>query len=293
MTTPYHRLYRDRPNYAWWRPLLAVILAGVLVLSASSVIGIAALLSLTATQGEFPSQAQVEALLVPDAANPLSIVLALAAVAIWLPIFFFSLWAVGLRPTGMLSSTSFRLRWSRITQYGGAALVLVASAQGLGLILLGLTGNLPADRVALEPHIVALSILAVILLVPFQAAAEEYAFRGILLQTLGSWIRNPILPILIPTLLFTLSHIYNLWGLAEVLVLGLTAGWLTVRTGGLEAAIAIHVVNNVLVFLLLIFGVFGTTAIDPNAGSPVSLAVTVAMLALYVVWVLRLERRAT
>ena len=31
------------------------------------------------------------------------------------------------------------------------------------------------------------------------------------------------------------------WGFADLVVFGVVAGWLTVRTGGLEAAIALHV----------------------------------------------------
>jgi membrane protease YdiL (CAAX protease family) len=36
------------------------------------------------------------------------------------------------------------------------------------------------------------------------------------------------------------------WGFADLLVFGVVAGWLTVRTGGLEAAIALHVMNNLV-----------------------------------------------
>lgn len=290
MTEAYHRLYRSRANYAWWRPLLAVILAAVLAISASSAIGLIALMTLTAQTGGPVTQAQVEQLLVPDAANPLSIVLSLLSVAVWLPIIFFSLWAVGLKPVGMLHSITLRLRWRRLLSAVLAALVFVGVAQ---LVSIGLFFGLPngaVERVSLEPQVIVISVIAVLLLVPFQAAAEEYAFRGILVQALGSWIRNPVLPVIIPTVLFTLAHGYNVWGLAEVLALGLTAGWLTVKTGGLESAIAIHVVNNVLVFLVLIAGLLGTTTISADAGSPLSLAISLAMLAGFAAWVLRRER---
>lgn len=285
MSTRYHRLYRTRSNYAWWRPLLAVILAAALALSLSSAVGLGAFLLVSATEGAEATAAQIEELLLPDAAHPLSIVLALLAVAVWLPAIFLSLWAVGLKPVGMLSSVAFRLRWRLLGRYAALAFVTVSGAQAVGLGLAAVTGGLPPSRVQLEPHIVLLSLIAVVVLVPFQAAAEEYAFRGILVQALGSWIRNPVLPVMLPTLLFTVSHSYNLWGLLEVLALGIVAGWLTIRTGGLEAAIALHVLNNVLVFGILLSGIAGTTRIEPDTSSPVSFGITAVMLLTYFFWV--------
>ena len=36
------------------------------------------------------------------------------------------------------------------------------------------------------------------------------------------------------------------WGFADLVAFGAILGWLTVRTGGLEAAIALHVMNNLI-----------------------------------------------
>jgi ascorbate-specific PTS system EIIC-type component UlaA len=43
-------------------------------------------------------------------------------------------------------------------------------------------------------------------------------------------------------------HAYIDWGIVDVFTFGALMGWLAVRTGGLEAAIALHLVNNVLAF---------------------------------------------
>jgi len=291
MTASYHRLYRTQPNYRWWRPLVAIVIAAALIVSVSTGIVLAALLGQLVV-GELTSTVvNADDLLSLDVANPASVVIALVSVAAWIPCIFVALWAAGLKPVGMINSVSFRLRRNRLLRFGLAGFVTVTLAQTLLVALLYISGQAPDRIFTLDPLVLLISLLAVLFLVPLQAAAEEYAFRGILLQALGSWIKNPILPVLLPTVLFMFAHIYEVWGLVEVFLLGITAGWLTVKTGGLEAAIVIHVLNNVSVFLLLISGVFGTTAVAADAGSPVSVVMTIILLSAYSWWVLRENKR--
>ena len=49
--------------------------------------------------------------------------------------------------------------------------------------------------------------------------------------------------------MFGLAHGLAIQGFLAITVFGVVAAWLTIRTGGLEAAIALHVVNNVSMFL--------------------------------------------
>lgn len=289
----YFQLYRNASRYRWWKPLLATLLAAVMSLSASALVGIAALAVLTAETGATPTTAEVNALLVPDVARPISLVLSLAVVALWIPCIFFALWAVGLKPVGMLNSVTFKLRWIPMRHALVAALVIVAAAQAVSVVSVLVSGTAAESQVTLDTGTVLFSLAAILLLVPLQAAAEEYAFRGMLAQTLGSWFRGPLVPMLVPTLIFMLLHVYDIWGMLEVFALGLTAAWLTYRTGGLEAAIALHVVNNISVFILLLSGVFRATSMSPDAGSPISLVLTVVMLAAYSAWVLRANRTPT
>jgi membrane protease YdiL (CAAX protease family) len=100
-----------------------------------------------------------------------------------------------------------------------------------------------------------ITLVIVLLLVPVQAAAEEYIFRGYLMQSIGRWLRHPAFAILLPVPLFVLGHGYDLLGQIGVGLFAVAAGWLTWRTGGLEAAIALHVVNNLSAFLLSLVGV--------------------------------------
>ena len=118
-------------------------------------------------------------------------------------------------------------------------------------------------------------LIAIVLTAPLQAAGEEYLFRGYLLQALYSAAPNLHRPlpsdagtgagriglwlargyrswfgVIGSALLFALLHNQNegLAGFLHPFAFGLLAGWLTLRTGGLEAAIAAHVVNNLIAF---------------------------------------------
>ena len=86
----------------------------------------------------------------------------------------------------------------------------------------------------------------------FQAAGEEYFFRGYLLQAVGALVRSSVVAMLVTTVLFTMAH--GIWPESPALFLdrfafGLVAGLLVVRTGGLEASIAAHAANNVVTFV--------------------------------------------
>lgn len=127
-----------------------------------------------------------------------------------------------------------------------------------------------------------ISLVLIIVLVPFQAVAEELVFRGLFMQVIGAWLKNPWFAILIPSVGFALAHIYDIWGLAAVGLLGGVAAWLTWRTGGLEAAMAIHIVNNLIVFMILTSGVAGETAQTSEGGGLAGVIGEIAGLAVFI-----------
>lgn len=288
MTSQYQRLYRQQANYRWWRPLIALLLAGVIYVSLASLIG-AVTYAIVLANSTSPAEAQgtMTSLFTPDTANPLSVLLALVTVGIGLPVIFLSMWAVGLKPVGMLHSVTLRVRWRRLASYLVIAVAAFLAAQLLSIGLSFVFGNTTEKPQEINSLAALVSMLIVLAFVPLQIAAEEYAFRGMLLQSLGAWIKYPVIPILISAALFTLGHAYEFWGMTEVFVLGVVAAWLTSRTGGLEAALALHLVNNLGVFMLLASGLLGTTAVTENAGSPLSLAVSVLMLTAFSWFVIR------
>ncbi|MGJ6978957.1 lysostaphin resistance A-like protein [Aestuariimicrobium soli] len=97
-------------------------------------------------------------------------------------------------------------------------------------------------------------VLFVVLLSPLQAAGEEFFFRGYLLQALGGITRNRWVAVVATALVFALFHgVQNVWLFVDRFAFGLLAGALVVLTGGIEAGIAAHVVNNVFAFGYAIF----------------------------------------
>jgi membrane protease YdiL (CAAX protease family) len=140
-------------------------------------------------------------------------------------------------------------------------------------------------------------VLVIVLLTPLQAAGEEYAFRGYLTQAFGG-IFAPLGPqigraaaVLLPALLFALAHgAQDAPVFVDRLAFGLVAGILVITTGGLEAGIAMHVLNNFLAYGFALAYSDMTSALNPTGGSwwqlPVTLTQSLAYLGL-ATWVSR------
>lgn len=230
---PYNRLLRN-PAASWWTPVLGsfTILAGWLC--ASLVI----LSAQIAIRQDPPGTVSWFGLLATNLSLTVLIPLSIV-VARWMDH----------QPPGLLASVTGRLRWRALAWFALAAVALEVALLVVvevgGLDLLGAAGRPAQDAGA---------VIAVTLLTStFQAAGEEYFFRGYLLQAVGSLVRNPVVPVLVTAVLFTLAHGIWPWQSPALFLdrfaFGLVAGYLAVRTGGLEASIAAHAANNVVTFV--------------------------------------------
>ena len=103
-------------------------------------------------------------------------------------------------------------------------------------------------------------LLAIIITSPFQAIAEEMFFRGYLMNVISGLSVN--LPekarrwtsVVVSALIFALMHgTQNAWLFTDRFAFGLLAGWLVIVTGGIEAGVAAHVVNNLFAFGYAVF----------------------------------------
>lgn len=151
---------------------------------------------------------------------------------------------------GYLSSVTGHLRWG---WFWTAFAVAAVSLAGI-LVLQNLTtpGG-PNWLITPQEHWIAF-VAVMLLTTPLQAAAEEYFFRGYLMQAFGSMIANPWFGIVTSAAVFTLFHSSSDPALiVDRFAFGVLAGLLVQITGGLEAGIAAHVVNNVASFLLAAF----------------------------------------
>ena len=284
--SPYHRLGRT-VTHRWWRPVAgtALVLAGTVVLI---LLGLGLTAAAAALAGR-PGNAEG----MPSFGPLADLALGFLLVATLLPPTLAAARWVQRRPAGTLSSVTGRLRlgWlvtclplagaAIVTLLGGGIAVALATGEDVGLDQ-GLAGWGPF----LAGTLVLLAV------VPLQAAAEEYLTRGWLLQAVGAFCRGPWVPIVVQAVVFAALHGWGTsWGFADLVLFGVVTGWLTVRTGGLEAAIALHVMNNLISGVLL--AAFGDLSADETAADmPWQLAVVdVPVLLAYAAVVVVLARR--
>lgn len=286
----YHRMALTTGHHSWWLPLAgtAVVLIGTAVMMLALSIGteIAAAL----TNRPLDSEGTVIWGDIGDTA------LTLLSIAVATPAVLLAAHCVQRRPAGTVSSVKGRLRWRWLATCLALALPLV-----LLMVAVQVLTSTPAgeseDLVWAGTSTFLTGLATVWVLVPFQSAAEEYVCRGWLLQAVGAWCRSPWVAITPQALLFAAAHGWGtVWGLADLVVFGVVTGWLTIRTGGLEAAIALHVLNN-LVGMSIATAFAGAFASQDTAADMdwVAVAIDVPMVLLYataVLWVARRRERA-
>ena len=279
MTTPlapdfrpqYHQLHRvGRPGI--WRSLvgslLVLLLVFVLVPLVAGLVAFAGLLASGNSAEEAAAVLDVTAEVTPTGLALLNVVIALAIPVTWAVTW----WLHRLKPR-WLSSVGPRLRWRYLVVCLGLSVVALMAALGVGLLLPLAPGESPVGEVNDFTSQTRNFLLVILLLTPLQAAGEEYLFRGYLTQAFGSlvWARraSQTLAVLGPALIFALFH-----GLSQDapiffdrFAFGVVAGILVIRTGGLEAAIAMHVLNNFLAFGLALAVGDLTSALNATGGS--------------------------
>lgn len=272
--------------YRWWRPLAGTgLLFGVLFALLIAVTIPFALLGMDFEERTGPWS---------PLADLWEAAYLLAVLAMLIPAVLIAARVAQRRRVGTVSSVTGRLRVGWLAWC--ALLGLGATAVQLGLLFLldVLAGPAGADPEVRWPGAgaMALSALVLVLLVPLQAAGEEYLARGWFVQAVGSWVRSPWPGILVGGALWTAMHAPStVWGVADLVLFSVVLGWLTVRTGGLEAAIALHAVGNLVLFLLQ--AGIGQLAAEGTAGDAgwTLLAADSVVLPLFAVAVVALHRR--
>ena len=130
--------------------------------------------------------------------------------------------------------------------------------------------------------------LVLLLFTPLQAAGEEYGFRGYLTQAFGSmfagrglWVSRGV-AVLAPALLFAAAHgAQSLPVFFDRFAFGVVAGVLVIATGGLEAGIAMHVLNNYLAFGVALATGTLANSLQPSGGSWWQVPVTLTQSLVY------------
>lgn len=175
--------------------------------------------------------------------NPWGMLAGHLGLAMLIPISLAVVLFVHRRRPQFLCSVRPLFRWRYLLISMALALVVL----NLFLYLQNLGGPFPT----LQPQAQFWGFLVVILLVtPLQATAEEFFFRGYLLQAFHSLApRSPWFGVVTSAALFALFHgTQNLPLFLDRFAFGVLVGVLVVKTGGLEAAIGAHIINNVMAF---------------------------------------------
>lgn len=290
----YHRLALADPKNRWWSPLVEAAI-GVPIYFVLSLLMSIPLVLQAISSAESPMDAgemtsTMETLQRSALESPLSFTLMFGSIALMFPVMWLARLIIGPKPWGLVHSVAGRIRWDwLLTCCGIATLLFVVFPVALDLAT---GGNLTFEPKT-QGSTLAVLLLLVVLIVPFQAYAEELVFRGYLLQTVGRWLKHPAWAIVLPAPLFMLGHAYDLWAQLSILVMALAAGFVTWRTGGLEAAIALHVVNNLVA---MTFGIYGLADPFVLEGSTwvnlVSAVITQGLFVLVVLWAAKKRKLA-
>lgn len=246
--TDYFSFWRA-PAFQMWKPILAIITSVIGFFALAFLLVIPAV-AMDAANGRLTSD-QLESGEIPTTPNlflfnniSLAMLIPLTMLLAWL--------VIGQRPKWLTSVTG-GMRWKLFwTCFGMFAIVWLAYF-GLEWWM----GDF-SDELAMNDDTWML-IVSILLTTPLQAAGEEYLFRGFGNRALASFFptRGPwriVIPGIITSILFMLTHgAGDIWLNVMYVVFGLAMSYLTWRTGGLEAAIAMHVVNNLSAEALMPF----------------------------------------
>ena len=293
--TPYHLMLRTW-TYAWWRPVvgLLLMLAGMLVIV--PVVLLPVLLVGTAVEsGAADAQAYADAVTASLSLKEVTVSgllwlnLVLGAMVLWSWMLVRVLHQ--LRPR-WLASVRPRIRWRFFFACLGLSVVaLVAQVVVSAIVPAGGDPSMGSHLNPVTGKTVAL-IVVVLLTTPLQAAGEEYVFRGYLLQAFGALSRRAWVAVIGSAVLFAMAHgLQNPPLFFDRFMFGLIAAWLVIRTGGLEAGIALHVLNNLLAFGGAILLGDVSDMLNVSEISWWNIPVTLTQSAVYVVLVLLVARR--
>ena len=244
----YQQMLRG-PRYHLWKTLLCLVLvlplAGIMMSIAIVPVIIAGLIAGAPDLIEYTTKATT------DIANlgPVGFVYLNLTLIVLIPASGLSIWiAHGIRPR-FLSSVAGGIRWRWLLRC--IAVLLPVWVVNTALAVVVQPSNLPRPD-----HWIALLVI-VLFMTPLQAAGEEYFFRGWIMQNVGAWFARPtiglVVSLIVSAVAFSTAHLSpDPWILGTIACLAVASGLAAWRTGGLEAGIAMHAVNNVLVLSVVV-----------------------------------------
>lgn len=239
---------RQFKSYRWYKPILAGLIFAVLFLLAGiALILIVADRSGAGLDGAIGSTTNVifsDSYDDMDLANAWQSVVNLGSVAIMIP----ALWITSLivRDRPFTSYSSSRGGWSHKVFWRTMPAAFICISIPIIIWELFHEHHISDFRM----RFTLASFLVLTVLGPLQCIAEEYVFRGLLMQTLGSWFRLPVIAVVLQSCVFALAHPYDIYGKAGILASGLVFAVSAWIGRGIEVSAAYHICNNMTIFYL-------------------------------------------
>ncbi len=287
---PYHLMLRTW-NYATWRPIVGIIVVFVTLFLVAPLVLLPVLAIGVAVEGgpfweKFQSAATMQTV-DPAALLYLNLVLGSMVFVTWFVIRVFH----RMRPRWLMSVKP-GIRWKFFFACLGIAVVALLAQVLVGQLL---PSGVQSDMGGKLNHFTASSVaigLIVLFTTPLQAAGEEYVFRGYLMQAFGALLRFKWVAVLLTATIFALMHgVQNFPLFFDRFMFGLIAGWAVILTGGLEAGIALHILNNFLAFgFAVAFGDL-TQTLKVSEVSWWNMVLTLTQSGVYLVLVVLVARR--
>jgi uncharacterized protein len=233
-------------SYVWWRSVLGALFGISMFILLTAVVSQAVVtLAWSLTSADYPYPSYYREAFAFE--RPIGMLATNLGIAVLIPISWVLMLVVHQMRPRWLSSVRPGIRWRYLLW---CLVIAVVSLNGVLLLSTLVVG----EPLRFSPQPGFWGFLVVILLTsPLQAVAEEVFFRGYLMQALGSLVAQPWFGVVVSAVVFALLHGLQKQNpplFAARLAFGLLAGVLVWRTGGLEAGIAAHIVNNVFAYTI-------------------------------------------
>lgn len=285
--------FLQTPRRRWWKLPIALVVAGLTWLIGSTIATVPALVydlfdqKVTLTD---PAAIQSYLSTIQTHVTPAIFLANNVGIILMIPSAWLGLIIYGQKPR-WLSSVVGKLRWGWMFRLMGLILIPYLLMQGLDALGGAYSG------LSWKPYSIFM-ILVVLITTPLQCAGEEYGTRGLINRLLGSYGSARVsfwIGAIGSSLVFMSLHMARDPYLnAFYFTFGMVACWMVWRTGGLEASIAMHVVNNVLAMATLPFsdfsGIFNREAGSANFIAVIPLAVVMLACVGIVEWQVRTRK---
>ncbi|HSN12222.1 MAG TPA: CPBP family intramembrane glutamic endopeptidase [Propionibacteriaceae bacterium] len=285
----YHQ-FLQTPRRRWWKILVALPFAAVLWIFASVIAILPAMFYDVAHSGAHGSQEVIDYLAgYTQRTTPAFFIANNVSIAMMIPVAWLVLRVVYGQTPRWLSSVAGRFRWGWMFRLMGLILVVYVVVQAIDYAFFS---GVPA--LSWKPYSLFL-IVGILITTPLQCAGEELGVRGFTARVLGSygsakvsfWIASVLSSVLFMFLHAAQDPYLN----AFYFTFGMAASWMAWRTGGLEASIAMHVVNNVVSEVTMPFtdisGTFDRQTGAASAWDIIPLAVLMVTTVALIEWQVR------